>query len=502
MNKTKPQTYYDLLKVSFYASEDELRRGCESALRRAENVGFGIEPTAAERESIAEKRKQIMQAYAMLKDPARRAKYNAAISAKLAQTSDAASSPASPDAKQTDDESSRSGTSDSAAPLALNGIGQAATPYAPIVAKPEVVDVLASLQSREALGKPLGNSLDGTYSVDRDFAHLGVRFTAMMIDVFIVGTLLPFAVFLLVPSIPDNNLKQTSFGAIFLVGVFAAIVQALVLACYYVFGESGKHRSTWGKRWMGLQVVRTIESDRLGILRAFGRFILRGVGVTFLLFGIFHIALRGASVLLYPFGVLPPLISHGLAFFTGRKQTLYDLMTDTVVVQVKEPPKYWPVLCIGLLMFTLVSFTVAQRAVKSDAADELSPALEAAMSANEKFNRKGLRPQQSEVESAYDTALSLQRSLTTHLANYAQWPNTAEGSEIIKASAQYETLRKFDVILLEDGSFVLSMGATPYPYGRARLVFVPNASLTRPEWRCISIEVSDDQSVPQCKPRK
>jgi uncharacterized RDD family membrane protein YckC len=332
MSETKPQTYYDLLKVSFYASEDELRRGCESALRRAENIGYGVEPNATERADIAEKRKQIMQAYAMLKDPVRRAKYNAAIMAKLAQPDESAPSNTTQTAILSDANTPPIASKNAdvlavttaAVTNAASKSSSATTLNTPVANKPEVIDLRASMQERAAAAAvSLGDSRDVHYD-NREYAHLGVRFTAMMIDGYILAALMFVFALIVIPSASSG---RSAIGGL---GVVSLLLLIAFPIAYYVIGESGRHRSTWGKRWMGLEVVRTDGDESVSAVRAFFRYWLRSLSANLLMIG------------------------YIMAFFTERKQALHDLITDSVVLRVKEPPKYWILICAALLLPLLV----------------------------------------------------------------------------------------------------------------------------------------------------
>jgi uncharacterized RDD family membrane protein YckC len=472
MSETKPQTYYDLLKVSFYASEDELRRGCESALRRAENIGYGVVPNATERADIAEKRKQIMQAYAMLKDPVRRAKYNAAIMAKLAQPDESAPSNTTQTAILSDANTPPIASKNvdvlavtaAAVTNAASTSSSATTLNTPIANKPEVIDLRASMQERAAAAAvSLGDSRDAHYD-NREYAHLGVRFVAMMIDGCIL-TLLAF-VFVWV-AWPSASAGRSAMGGLGVVSLFLLI--ALQIA-YYVIGESGRHRSTWGKRWMGLEVVRTDGDENVSALRAFFRYWLRSLSANLLMIG------------------------YIMAFFTERKQALHDLITDSVVLRVKEPPKHWLLIGVALI---LIPPALAVFIAKGIIAKSSSNALAAAIAGKDRFDPKRATPRRSEVETAYAAATSLQRSLTNHFSANGKWPTEKETSDVISQSSRSEALRDHEVKLMPDGSFLLSLGATAE--GTARMVFIPSSSTASAEWNCLPINIDEEETVPQCK---
>ncbi len=471
MSETKPQSYYDLLKVSFYASEDELRRGCESALRRAENVGYGVEPNAAERADIAEKRKQIMQAYAMLKDPARRAKYNAAIMSKLAQpeasaSSDSLNAVTSATANPSAIVSTAVGALAATSASASSKPSSAAALNSPTLAKPEVIDLRASMQERATAVISLGNSRDSVYD-EPEYAHLGVRFTAMMIDWYIVLALLAVSGFIILPS---SSSGPRGAGSINVLWVLAVL---LIAVGYYVVGESGKHRSTWGKRWMGLQVLRSDGTEPVSALRAFARYLLRALSAQLFMIG------------------------YIMAFFTGRKQTLHDLITDSVVVRTKEPPKYWLLLCIAFVLLGLIATALSEKAASTLVTGHPGGALLKEAKANNQTDPRRATPRQSEVETAYTAAISLQRSLTSHLSTNGKWPTEKETADVINQSTRSEALRDHEVKLMPDGSFMLSLGATAE--GTARMIFIPSSSAAGAEWNCLPVNIHNEQTISQCK---
>jgi uncharacterized RDD family membrane protein YckC len=476
VSETKQRTHYDLLGVSFYASEDDLRRGCESALRRAENIGYGVEPNATELAQIAEKRKQIMFAYAMLKDPARRAKYNAAIATQLARPSESAIDGVTaikPNSNSNSNQSSTpaafnvaSGSAQStamvmSATVAQSNISKSASPQSSGFVKPEVVDLRASMQERAAAGISLGDSRNGSYD-EREYAHLGVRFTAMMIDGYVLIAL--FFLFLLITSASISSGRSGGLS------MFAFLILSLLTIAYYVVGESGKHRATWGKRWMGLQVMRSDGDESLSGMRAFSRYLLRSLSANLFMVG------------------------YIMAFFTERKQALHDLITDSVVLRAKEPPKHWLLLCIGL---TLLLPALGLIAISTNVVKGSNGALAAAIAAENRVDPKRATPRRSEVETAYAAATSLQRSLTSHLSANGKWPTEKETSDVISQSSRSETLREHEVKLMTDGSFMLSLGATAE--GTARMVFISNASATNAQWNCLPINIDEEETVPQCK---
>ena len=210
------KNYYDWLGVSFYAAETDIRRGCESALRAidlqieasASNTGTVAPADGATTDprqiALAEQRKKIMQAYMVLKDDARRKRYNASlaeeatkqrgrevdakeiaalIAATASQHAPKTVAQRAPDQREQhtapyENQWSRPSATAAHTQAAARTLTALATPA---TANPEQIDLLASMQARRASGE-LVNTMGGVRDDEREYAHLGVRFTAMMID--------------------------------------------------------------------------------------------------------------------------------------------------------------------------------------------------------------------------------------------------------------------------------------------------------------------------------
>jgi uncharacterized RDD family membrane protein YckC len=497
VSDTKERTYYELLGVSFYASEDELRRGCENALRRLEHFGLGAKSDAAKIAENAERRKQIIQAYAMLKDPPRRAKYNASIMAKLARPDEAAVAPSAtvshasefvqvstnaapnPSAAPTMSSFSAHTTSradmrgaapasaSAAAAVAASTNAAATAPSsgaASSFAKPEVIDLRASMRERIAEGTALGDSRDGSYR-DAEYAHLGVRFVAMMIDGAIIMALsFLFIVIKQVFGGSKNPLQDAASGATML-GLLA------VASTYYIRCESGKYKSTWGKRWMGLEVTRADSDEAVGKFRAFFRYLLRQVSSSFMLLG------------------------YLMAFFTERKQALHDMVTDSVVMSVRPPPSYWILMGIGFTVAVTFSISaITMRVAKSTMQPTLTMARE--LSKGDQIDRNRPTPTQSEVQLAYASGVSLQNALRDHYASQRNWPQPAETDQIVAQTSRPETLRAHEAKIWPEGMFSISLGATAS--GTARMLFFPDSDSAKAEWTCVPIHIAEEMQIEQC----
>ncbi len=78
------KSYYELLGVSYYASPDDVRKGCERRLAALDRMrAEGADDDLPEQ---AQARRDIITAYLALKDGARRNAYNAALAAANAET--------------------------------------------------------------------------------------------------------------------------------------------------------------------------------------------------------------------------------------------------------------------------------------------------------------------------------------------------------------------------------------------------------------------------------
>ena len=352
------KSYYDWLGVSFYASEADIRRGCEIALR---NIDTQIEASAAttdpvddgvatnpRRGALAEQRKRIMQAYMVLKDDARRKLYNASLAEQATKQRDAEADAKELAALSTASTAQRTLQVDAqrtlgprephkvliesqwSRPSATSAPDRvvSSVPGAPgtsAAANPERIDLLESMQARRASGE-LVNTMGGVRDDEREYAHLGVRFTAMMIDTWFV--MLMGFIFVVIRHLFTGS-KSPVLDA------FSGVTSTALLAfaaTYYVRCESGKYQSTWGKRWMGLCVMRTDGYESVGKIRAFLRYLLRQLST-------------------YILG-----IGYAMAFFSERKQALHDRLTDSVVLSVKPPPTYWVSLGVALTIAVALAF--------------------------------------------------------------------------------------------------------------------------------------------------
>ena len=491
--------YYDWLGVSFYASEADIRLGCESALRKIDaQIETSVPDTDApddgattdpHRTALAEQRKKIMQAFMVLKDDARRKRYNASLAEdatklraaeadakELAVLTTAAAAQRPPHATPQKPSAQRAPRDSPyenqwSRPSAVAATTQVATsshnaPATPAATKPEPIDLRASMQARRASGD-LINPMWGVRVDERQYAHLGVRFTAMIIDTWFV-MLLGF-VFVVIHHLFTGS-RSPVFDAFS--GVTGTVLLAFA-ATYYVRCESGKYRSTWGKRWMGLCVMRTDGYESVGKVRAFLRYLLRQLSA-------------------YILG-----IGYVMAFFSERKQALHDRLTDSVVLTVKPAPTYWLPLGVGLsIALTLVFAGLTWKAAKATVDPMREVGIELRRAQHTDPNRA--TPMRAEVDRAYAAAMNLQRTLDEYHRAYKRWPGRAEAPELFAKSTQSmqgSVLSEYDPRLFSDGIFTLSLGATAG--GNAHMVFVRDP-FAGAEWVCTPINIDGGQLIKQC----
>ena len=498
------KNYYDWLGISFYASETDIRRGCESALRA---IDLQIEASASNSVTVApadgastdprqialaEQRKKIMQAYMVLKDEARRKRYNASLAEEATkqrgrevdakEIAALIAATASQHAPKTVAQSALDQREQHTAPYENQWSRPSATAAhtqaaartltalaTPATANPEQIDLLASMQARRASGE-LVNTMGGVRDDEREYAHLGVRFTAMMIDTGFV-MLLGFA-FVLIRHLLTGS-RSPVYDAFSGVTSTALLVFA---ATYYMRCESGKYQSTWGKRWMGLCVMRTDGYESVGKIRAFLRYLLRQLSA-------------------YILG-----IGYVMAFFSDRKQALHDRLTDSVVLAVKPPPTYWVPLGVGLTIAVVLAFGGMTWKVAKATVDPMREIV-VEIRRDQRTDPNRAKPTRTEVERAYAAAMSLRRILVEYHGVYKRWPTRAEAPELFAKAAQTaqgSVLNDYVPRLFSDGAFTVSLGATDS--GTAYLVFLrrPNTSAASAEWSCAPINIDDEQLIKQC----
>jgi uncharacterized RDD family membrane protein YckC len=465
VSEEKTKNYYEMLGVSFYASSDDLRRGVEGALRRTESIGVDPnDPLVAA--DIAAKKRPIMQAYMTLKDPERRREYNASLTAKTSETGGvvaeskafaigAAGAATTGNTNASHGVANADAVTDAGGPRATAASSRATQP----LPKYEAVDLRSSMQQRLNDGEVVV-SLERT-TLDEP-AHLGVRFVAMLIDSMIVMML--WMAFVLVGIF---KIGESSASPFFLTLFW------LIPVAYYAICESGKHRSTWGKRWMGLRVYRGDGETPVGLVRGAARYALRVVS-SFLLIG------------------------YIIAFFSERKQALHDIAADAVVFQTDDPPAYWLLAGIASVIVVPAAFVFLGTKFARGMVDA-SGSNYAQIMRTDRVDPNGASPTTEQVQLAYRTGLSMQSVLRDYYAANKQWPQAAQRDQLIDQSARPQLLRDHELMLLPKGVFSLSLGATPI--GTARMIFQPNHEGDNVEWACRPIKIARDAQIAQCRKR-
>ncbi len=156
------------------------------------------------------------------------------------------------------------------------------------------------------------------------YAGFWVRLAAAALDGVVLG-IVGLAVGL-------TALMSTARGAHAL--AFAAAIALVVAWLYFAFMESSPGGATFGKRVFRLQVLTVDGMQRIGFLRATGRWAGRSVSAAVLAIG----------YLMQP--------------FTARRQALHDLLAGTVVVARGKRPRArlaLVVLCLAPLVLALLA---------------------------------------------------------------------------------------------------------------------------------------------------
>ena len=470
-SKTTQKSYYELLGVSYYASPDDVRKGCERRLAALDRMrAEGAEGVDDDLPEQAAERRAIMTAYLTLKDSVRRNTYNATLAAASAEGK----------ARQT--------TADNAGLVAAGWDGLGAQPVKSettfsqsnsvitvrtndvtgnAVVREEPVDLRAAAQLRDAerARNVVERGEDAEDAQWADDATLGVRYVAMLLDAMILAIILILVVAM-------RSVVLTNATPWYLLGATTSWLGTSVLTvAYYALGESGRHRATPGKRMMGLQVVRMDGVTRIGVLRAAMRYGLRLVGSYILMIG------------------------YLMAFFTERKQALHDKLSDTVVVSVRPP--FAPALLVGIgatLVFSGLIYAVAVR-VAASFSDGLTPAITQALGP-QSFDPNRATPSRDEVRLAYYAALNMQRAALRFHSERGDWPGASDVDALVARTEQPETLAQYAPRILPFGMFALSLGATAT--GSAYLLFTPEDDSPQSTWSCSALHIDPDNMPNSC----
>ncbi|MEO8024896.1 MAG: RDD family protein [Bryobacteraceae bacterium] len=155
------------------------------------------------------------------------------------------------------------------------------------------------------------------------YAEFGPRFAARIIDMLVLLPIgLPWiglvAWFVLQLPEKGSHLEEPMRVIVpFVVGgVFLLLLTIAATWLYHAMLESGERQGTIGKRVMGL-IVTDVKGNRISFARASGRWVC-GVLIT----------------------SQTMLIGYLMMLFTEKKQTLHDLLAETVVLSGKagDPP--------------------------------------------------------------------------------------------------------------------------------------------------------------------
>jgi uncharacterized RDD family membrane protein YckC len=153
----------------------------------------------------------------------------------------------------------------------------------------------------------------------------------------ILAWLLLVMVFGIALGVMAPDLASSLFGNPWTGQLSGFVLVTLPVTLYFALAESSPKRATWGKRRRGL-VVQTVAGDQLSLGRALGRTLLKFVPWELSHTFIIHASMskgdapEWATMLLLLAWAL--IIGNVVSIFVGsRRQTLYDRLSGTVVVQ-------------------------------------------------------------------------------------------------------------------------------------------------------------------------
>ena len=167
---------------------------------------------------------------------------------------------------------------------------------------------------------------------------LGKRCIAYVIDIVIV------AFIGIIPVIFSHLVTATlGSGVGSLVSAISLLAAVICPYLYFVILHSSSQQATYGKKWMGLRLIQT-SGETVTRLQALLRLLYSSI-VPFALIGIFALSIGGMALnykeemnssigIAFVIGTILILIGpFALAIFNPLKQTLYDFMVKTMVVQ-------------------------------------------------------------------------------------------------------------------------------------------------------------------------
>ena len=164
--------------------------------------------------------------------------------------------------------------------------------------------IVTHSQDTDSLDSGIISNNSPTLSLATKFS----RFLAYIVDNVIVSFLMlgPVGILLSLGIDPTDTTEGPIETSDVILTAVIVIVSYLLPLIYYVISE-GKYGKTIGKKLLKIKVVKT-DGTKIGILRALGRNLLKGVSAAFLL--------------------LPFL----MIFFTKKRQTMHDKLCNTIIV--------------------------------------------------------------------------------------------------------------------------------------------------------------------------
>jgi len=160
-----------------------------------------------------------------------------------------------------------------------------------------------------------------------NYASASSRFWANVVDRIILFALwLPMDIFLqcLGPSFSSTPELSFLFG----------MLNFFFVLFYFVYLETSSTQATPGMEFMGICIC-TKNSKRLSRLRSIGRYLLYLCGPSVTIY--YREAPPYVALILTLFSTFMAFFLPLLPiFFTKKKQTLYDMLTDVVVVKAKQ----------------------------------------------------------------------------------------------------------------------------------------------------------------------
>jgi uncharacterized RDD family membrane protein YckC len=174
------------------------------------------------------------------------------------------------------------------------------------------------------------------------YAGLWPRTKAFALDyLIIVGYLLFLVALGLAVNLTYPTITQTLFGNPISGQLTGFLVVTLPVTLYFALLESSAWQATWGKRKLGLRVIRT-DGARLSFLRALAR-----TGVKFIPWELAHTCIWQIR---FAAEESSPFITAGFAFvwllaglyilslhISKTHQALYDQVAGTVVIATPAP---------------------------------------------------------------------------------------------------------------------------------------------------------------------